>query len=33
VKPYEYLIFVIVLIGFAYIVYRWLSRGSAAEPE
>jgi membrane protein DedA with SNARE-associated domain len=33
VKPYEYLIYVIVLIGFAYIVYRWLSRGSAAEPE
>jgi membrane protein DedA with SNARE-associated domain len=33
VKPYEYLIYVIVLIGFAYIVYRWLSRGSAAEAE
>ncbi|HET8570864.1 MAG TPA: DedA family protein [Candidatus Limnocylindria bacterium] len=33
VKPYEYVIYVIVLIGFAYIVYRWLSRGSAAEPE
>ena len=33
VKPYEYVIYVIVLIGFAYIVYRWLSRGSTAEPE
>ncbi len=33
VKPYEYVIYVVVLIGFAYIVYRWLSRGSAAEAE
>ncbi|HEX6139456.1 MAG TPA: DedA family protein [Candidatus Limnocylindria bacterium] len=33
VKPYEYVIYVIVIMGFGYIVYRWLSRGSPSTVE
>ena len=32
VKPYEYVIYVVVLVVGAWIVYRWLSRSGSAPP-
>ena len=33
VKPYEYVIYVVVLVVGAWIIYRWLSRSGSPSPE
>jgi membrane protein DedA with SNARE-associated domain len=33
VRPYEYMIYAVVLLGGAYVIYRWLQRGRGSRSE